>query len=90
MATVQQVKDQADKTLAAIAAETTADNSILKLVTDNNALITSLKQQLADAIAANDPAALQGVLDQLTAAETAATANAQAVVDAVNANTTPA
>jgi hypothetical protein len=90
MATVQQVKDQADKALAAIAAESDKDDAIIALVTANTTQITALKQQLADAIAnGSDPAALQAVLDSLTTAETSALANGQKVVDAVNANTTP-
>jgi len=88
MATVQQVKDQADKALAAIAAESDKDDSIIALVTANTAVITALKQQLADAIAGGaDSTALQAVLDQLTAAETSSLANAAKVTAAVNANT---
>jgi hypothetical protein len=88
MASVADVKAQADKALAAIADESTKDDSIIALVQANTALITSLKQQLADAIAAgSDPAALQAILDQLTAAETSALANSAKVVAAVNAGT---
>jgi hypothetical protein len=88
MASVADIKAQADKALVAIAAESDKDDSIIALVTANTAQITALKQQLADAIANGaDPAALQAVLDSLTAAETSALANAQKVTDAVNANT---
>ncbi len=88
MATVADIKAQADKALAAITSESDKDDAIIALVTANTAQITVLKQQLADAINAGaDPAALQSVLDSLTAAETSALANAQKVTDAVNANT---
>ncbi len=87
MATVQQIKDQADKTLAAIRDESDKDDAIIILVKGNAAQLADLRQQLADAIAANDPAALDAVLASLQAAETSALANSQKVVDAVNANT---
>lgn len=90
MASVTDVKAQADKALAAIAQESDKDDSIIALVTANTAVISSLKQQLADAIAGNDPAGLQAVLDQLTAAETSSLANAAKVTAAVNANTSTA
>lgn len=87
MAGLQALKDQADKVMAAVTAESDKDDAIIALVNGNTAMIASLKQQLADALAANDPAAIQGVLDSLTAAETSSLANAQKVVDAINANT---
>jgi len=87
MTTIQDVKLQADKALAAIADESSKDDSIIALVTANTAQIAALRQQLADAIAAGDPAALDAVLASLTAAETNALANSAKVVDAVNANT---
>lgn len=83
--TVKDIQDQAQKVLDAVAAESTKDDSIIALVQGQTTLITSLKQQLADAIAAGaDPAALQAVLDSMTAAEQSALANAQKVTDAVN------
>ncbi len=89
MATVADIKAQADKTLAAVTDESSKDDAIIALVQGNTALITSLKQQLADAIAAGaDPAALDEVLASLTAAETSAISNGQRVLDAVNAGTT--
>lgn len=87
MTNVTDLQAQADKTLAAIARETTIDQAIVTLVQANTAQIADLKAQLAAAIASNDPTALQGVLDKMTAMETTATANAQAVSDAVVANT---
>jgi lysozyme len=58
---------------AAVAAEKTVEDSVL-------ALLTSLEQQLKDAIAANDPAAMQAVVDDINA-------HKQAMADAVAANT---
>lgn len=87
MTSIADLKTQADKTLAAVARGTTIDQSLITLVQGMTAQLADLKAQLAAAIQSNDPAALQEVLDQMTAAETTATANAQAVVDAVKANT---
>lgn len=88
MTKIADLQAQADKTLAAIAAETTIDNSIVALVTANTAQIADLRQQLQDAIdngASSE--ALQSVLDKMVAAETAATSNAAAVAAAVQVNT---
>ncbi len=86
MATMAEIKAQADKALAAIAAESDQDDSIIALVTANTAMIGTLKQQLADAIAAGaDPAALQDLMNSFTAAETSALANAAKVNAAVAA-----
>jgi hypothetical protein len=87
--TLKDLKAEAEKTLAAIADESSKDDSIIALVLANNALIKDLRQQLADAIAANDPQAIQDVLDLMTQAETSALANSAKVLAAVNANTEP-
>jgi hypothetical protein len=71
----------------AVAANTQVDGSIVTLLQGLTAMIAALKQQLADAIASNDPAALQAVLDGLGAAETAISANTQKLADAAVANT---
>ncbi len=60
----------------AVADEKTVEDSVL-------ALLTNVEQQLKDAIAANDPAAMQAIVDQIAA-------NKQAMADAVAANTSPA
>ena len=87
--TVADVKAQADKTLAAINDESSKDDAIILLVQGNTAMITSLKEQLAAAIAAGaDPTALQAVLDSLVTAESSALANGAKVLAAVNAGTT--
>lgn len=66
MATIQDIKTEVENE------KTVVDSAV--------ALLNGLHQQLADAIAANDPAAVQAVLDQLQA-------NKQALADAVAANT---
>jgi hypothetical protein len=58
---------------AAVAAEKTVEDSVITL-------LGQISQQLKDAIAANDPAAMQAVVDQIDA-------NAKALSDAVTANT---
>jgi hypothetical protein len=58
---------------AAVAAEKTVEDSVV-------ALLGQISQQLKDAIAANDPAAMQAVVDQIDA-------HTQALSDAVTANT---
>ncbi len=66
MATIQDVQ-------RAVAAEKTVEDSVV-------ALLGQISQQLKDAIAANDPAAMQAVVDQIDA-------NTKALSDAVTANT---
>lgn len=61
---------------AAVAAEQTVEESIITL-------LNQISQQLKDAIAANDPAAMQTVVDQIDA-------NRQRLADAVTANTSAA
>lgn len=72
---------------AAVAANTQVDTSIVTLLQGLTAMIAALKQQLADAIASNDPVALQAALDGLTAVETQLTANTQKLADAAVENT---
>lgn len=66
MATMQDLKD-------AVSRNTSVDASII-------ALLQGISQQLKDAQAANDPAAIQSVIDQLDA-------NTRSISDAVTANT---
>ena len=58
---------------ASVAAEKAVEDSVVTL-------LNGISQQLKDAIAANDPAAMQAVVDQIDA-------NRQAMADAVVANT---
>jgi hypothetical protein len=50
-------------------------------------MIADLKSQLAAAIAANDPAAIQAVADSLSALSTKVDADKQKLADAATANT---
>ena len=58
---------------AAVAAEKTVEDSVV-------ALLQTLSADLKAALASNDPAAMQAVVDQIDA-------NAKALADAVSANT---
>ncbi len=72
---------------ADVAAEGTVIDSAIALINGFTTTVTDLKTQLAAAIAANDPAAIQGVLDTITATETDLKAKTQSLADAVAANT---
>jgi len=88
MPILKDVQDKVAALTAAVAANTQVDSSIVTLLQGLTAMIAALKQQLADAIAGGaDPAALQAVLDGLTAAETTITANTQKLADAAVQNT---
>lgn len=52
---------------AAVAAESLSVDHALALLTEQSASLADIKTQLAAAIAANDPAELQGVVDSITA-----------------------
>jgi hypothetical protein len=70
-----------------VESETGVVASVKTLLEGQNALLISLRQQLADALATNDPLALQAVLDSIDAITATNAANKQATVDAVVANT---
>jgi hypothetical protein len=55
------------KMVAAAAAQATVTNSTLQALQDLNAKIKDISQQLADALAANDPVAAKAAQDQLDA-----------------------
>jgi len=88
MPALKDIQDKLATLTAAVAANTQVDGSIVTLLNGLTAMIASLKQQLADAIAGgNDPAAIQAVLDGLSAAETSIAANTQKLADAAVQNT---
>lgn len=74
---VTQMENITMATLDDVVAEVTAQTSIVASV---KALVAGLQTQLADAIASNDPAKVQAVLDALKA-------NDAALAEAVPANT---
>ena len=87
MATMIDVQGKLAALKADVESETDVVSSVETLLTGQNALLVSLKQQLADAIAANDPTALQAVVDALDAITATNSANKAATVAAVLANT---
>lgn len=87
MATTADLKTKADAVLAQVTADTNVDNAVLTVVNSIVAQMTDLKTQLDAAIAANDPAAVQAVSDQLDAILAADTANGSIVSAAVTAGT---
>lgn len=87
MPNLKDIQDKIAALQASVAAETNVDTSIVTLLQGLTAMIASLKQQLADAIAANDPAAVQAVLDGLTALDTTVKNDTQKLADAATANT---
>lgn len=52
---------------AAVAAESVSVDHVLEVLAAQSASLADIKQQLADALAANDPAELQSVIDSITA-----------------------
>lgn len=88
MTNVSDVKAKADALLATVTAETDVVTAVKAVVDHSNEQIATLKQQLADAIAAGtDPAALQALSDTIDAIQAAETANGQVVAGAVAAGT---
>ena len=70
-----------------VTAEETVIDSVVTLLNGLAAMIADLKAQLAAAIAANDPAAIQAVADSLAALGTKVDADKQKLADAATANT---
>lgn len=84
---LENIKQQNTALIAAVAEEDTVIDSAVVLIEGFGTTLTNIKQQLADAIAANDPAALQAVADSLGSTITDVNARKQALADAVAANT---
>jgi hypothetical protein len=87
MASIQDIKDKLVALQASVANETTVDQSIITLVQGLSSSIGDLKKQLADALASNDPTALQAVVDGLGAVPQTVDANAASIAAAVTTNT---
>lgn len=88
MTNVADLQAKASATLTAVTAETDVVNAVKQVVDNSNSQIATLKQQLADAIAAGaDPAALQTLSDTLDAIQAAETSNSATVAAAVAAGT---
>ncbi len=67
--------------------QTTVVGSAMSLLTGLTAIIASLRQELADAIASGDSTALQSVLDRLTEVETKTEQDKDALAAALVENT---
>lgn len=87
MATIQDVNAKIADVRSSVERETTVNASVLALLQGNNDLIKSLKDQLAAAVASGDPTALNDVIAQLDAIQSANEANAAQLATAVAANT---
>lgn len=73
--------------LAAVAAEDTVIDSAVVLINGFATTLSDIQAQLAAAIAASDPAAIQAVADSLGATAADVTAKSAALAAAVSANT---
>ncbi len=87
MAGVADIKTSVDALSVKVTAEESVIDSVVTLLNGLSAMIADLKSQLAAAIAANDPAAIQAVADSLSALSTKVDADKQKLADAATANT---
>lgn len=87
MTGVADIKAKLDDLAARIAALESVEDSVVALLNGLTAIIADLKAQLATAIANNDPAALQAVVDGLDALSSKVDADKQKLGDAASANT---
>jgi uncharacterized protein YukE len=88
MTILSDIQGKVTELKATVAAQTQVHQSVVTLLRGLAAIIASLKQQLADAIANGaDPAALQKVLDDLSATETTVETETKALADAAVENT---
>jgi len=87
MATLKQMQDAVNELKTDVANETAVDQSVLVLLQGQASELAAIKQQLADAVASGDPAAIQSSIDDLTNLHTTMTANAASLAAAVAANT---
>ena len=87
MADLTTIQTQNAALVAAVTAEDTVIDSAVVLLNGFAATLSALQKQLADAIAANDPAAIQAVADAIGVNVTDITAKTQTLATAVAANT---
>lgn len=87
MASIQDLQVKATALVEQVAAGRTVVDSAVVLLQGQTQSLVDIKQQLADAIAANDPAAIQAVADTLDGAIQVSVESTQALADAVVANT---
>lgn len=87
MATVQDLQTKLQQVQDDVTAQTTVVQSVSTVVNGLQQIIADLRGQLAQAISANDPAAMQAVLDGLSTVETSLASNNQALAEAAVVNT---
>ncbi len=87
MGTLKDIQDQNTALIAAVADEDTVIDSAVTLINGFAATLQGIKDQLAAAIASNDPVAMGAVADSLGATITDVTAKKDALAAAVTANT---
>jgi len=87
MATIKDIQANIAGLQADVTAEKNAEDAIVLLLNKLNANDAALQAQLAAAIAASDPVAIQAAMDALTANRAAVQANTAALAAAVLANT---
>lgn len=85
--TLKDIQDQNVALIQAVADEDTVIDSAVVLIEGFGSTLADIKAQLAAAIAANDPAAIQAVADSLTNTIADVTAKKQQLADAITANT---
>ena len=85
MSLLDDLQAKAQATLAQVTSDTSLDNAIATVVTNQNATIADLKAQLA--AAGTDPAKLQALSDTMDAILKTDTSNAAIVSGAVTAGT---
>jgi len=71
------------KLIAAAQKQQNVTNSVLQFITDTKTALANVQQQLADAIASNDPAAQKAAQDQLDAIVQGLDDNDQKLADAI-------
>jgi hypothetical protein len=89
MAALDDLKTNVANLVASVAAEKTVVDSAVAALNGITAQLASLHQQLADAIAAGDPIAIQAAADAILAQNNEVIAATSALAAAIPANTTP-
>lgn len=87
MATLADIQNEVASLEQTVQAEDTIIDSAVTLIGGFTGVISGLQQQLTDALAASDPAALQAVVDSMEQTKTEIDAKAGALAAAVAANT---
>lgn len=87
MGLLQDIQQKAATLLSKVTAQDTVIGSAVELLNGQTATLKDIKKQLDDALAANDPAALQAVSDTLDSTITTQETETQKLADAVVANT---